>query len=169
MPEIRLELPSDADGIRALNRLAFKGEAEAKLVDLLRERGRNIVSLVAVDGEQVSGQVLFTEVMVEPAAPYRGIGLAPLAVLPSHQNHGIGTELGHKGLAFCRDLGYDFAVVLGHPDYYPRFGFKKASDFGLGNDYNEDDPFMALEFKPGVLGSFRGVVHYAPEFAELSV
>jgi putative acetyltransferase len=166
MPEIRAELPSDADGIRALNRAAFVGEAEAKLVDLLRERGRNIVSLVAADEDQVVGQVLFTEVTVTPPATFKGIGLAPMAVLSSYQNRGIGTELGHKGLALCRDLGYDFAVVLGHTDFYPRFGFKKASDFGIGNDYNEDDPFMALEFKPGVLGTFRGVAHYAPEFAE---
>jgi putative acetyltransferase len=166
MPEIRAEQPSDAAGIRALNRAAFEGEAEAKLVDLLRERGKNIVSLVAVENGQLVGQVLFTEVTVTPAATSKGVGLAPLAVLPSFQNRGIGTQLGHKGLVLCRDLGYDFAVVLGHTDYYPRFGFKKASDFGIGNDYNLDDPFMALEFKPGVLGSFKGVAHYASEFAE---
>lgn len=165
MPEIRAELPSDADGIRTLNRQAFESDAEAKLVDLLRERGRNIVSLVAVDEDQVVGQVLFTEVMVTPPASSKGVGLAPMAVLPGFQNRGIGTELGHKGLALCRDLGYDFAVVLGHTDYYPRFGFKKASDFGIGNDYGVDDPFMALEFKPGVLGNFKGVAHYLPEFA----
>ena len=166
MPEIRVEQFSDADGIRTLNRQAFEGEAEAKLVDLLREHGRNIVSLVAVNQGQVVGQVLFTEVSVTPSTSFKGVGLAPLAVLPSFQNCGIGTELGHKGLALCRDLGYDYALVLGHTNYYPRFGFKKASDFGIGNDYNVDDPFMALEFKPGVLGSFKGVAHYAPEFAE---
>jgi putative acetyltransferase len=166
MPEIRAELPSDADGIRVLNRQAFKGDAEAKLVDLLRERGRNIVSLVAVEDGQVVGQVLFTEVSVTPTASYKGVGLAPMAVLPGFQNRGIGTELGTRGLSLCRDLGYDFAVVLGHTDYYPRFGFKKASDFSIGNDYEVDDPFMALEFKPGILGSFKGVAHYAPEFAE---
>jgi putative acetyltransferase len=166
MPEIRAEQPSDADGIRALNIAAFVGEAEAKLVDLLRKRGRNIVSLVAVEDGQVVGQVLFTELSVTPPTSFKGVGLAPLAVLPGFQNHGIGTELGHKGLDLCRELGYDFAVVLGHTDYYPRFGFKKASDFGIGNDYSVDDPFMALEFKPDVLGSFKGVAHYAPEFAE---
>jgi len=166
MPEIRPELSSDADGIRTLNRQAFEGEAEAKLVDLLRERGRNIVSLIAIEDGLVVGQVLFTEVTVTPVSPYQGVGLAPLAVLPAFQKKGIGTELGHKGLALCRDLGYDFSVVLGHPDYYPRFGFKKASDFGLGNDYNTDEAFMALEFKPGVLGSFSGLVQYVPEFNE---
>ncbi len=166
MPEIRAERPSDADGIRALNIAAFEGEAEAKLVDFLREHGRNIVSVVAVEDGQVVGQVLFTEVTVTPPAPFKGVGLAPMVVLPGFQNRGIGTELGHKGLALCHDLGYDFAVVLGHTDYYPRFGFKKASDFGVGNDYNVDDPFMALEFKPGVLGTFHGVARYAPEFAE---
>jgi putative acetyltransferase len=166
MPEIRPEETSDADGIRALNRAAFQGEAEASLVDLLRERGRNIVSLVAVENEHVVGQVLFTEVSITPVAPFKGVGLAPMAVLPSWQNRGIVTQLGHKGLALCRELGYDFAVVLGHTQFYPRFGFKKASDFGIGNDYDLDDPFMALEFKPGVLGSFMGVVHYVPEFSE---
>jgi putative acetyltransferase len=166
MPDIRPEKISDADGIRYLNRQAFTGPAEAALVDLLRERGRNIVSLVAVENEQVVGQVLFTEVSVTPPVPFKGIGLAPLAVLPGWQNRGIGSELARQGLALCRDKGYDFAIVLGHPDYYSRFGFKKASAFGLGNDYNEDDPFMALEFKPGVLGSFSGIVHYVPEFTE---
>lgn len=167
MPEIRPEGPSDADGIRALNHAAFVGEAEARLVDLLRERGRNIVSLVAVEDEELVGQVLFTEVSITPAAPYKGVGLAPMAVLPPWQNRGIGTQLGRRGLALCRELGYDFAVVLGHTGYYPRFGFKKASEFGIGNDYDVDDPFMALEFKPGVLGSFKGEAHYAPEFAEM--
>jgi len=169
MLEIRPEEPSDADGIRNLNRKAFNGEAEVRLVDLLRERRRNIVSLVALENGQVIGQVLFTEVSVIPPTQFRGVGLAPLAVLPKYQKRGIGTELAQKGLAFCRARGYDFAVVLGHTDYYPRFGFKKASDFGLGNDYNVDDPFMALEFKPGGLGGFSGVVHYVPEFAELGV
>jgi len=166
MPEIRFEKNSDADGIRALNRQAFESEAEAKLIDLLRERGRYIISLVAVENGQVIGQVLFTEVCVTPTVPYKGVGLAPLAVLPMYQKQGLGTKLGHKGLAFCRDLGYDFAVVLGHPKYYSRFGFKKASDFSLGNDYNVDDPFMTLEFRPDVLGSFSGVAHFAPEFNE---
>jgi len=166
MPEIRPEKPSDADGIRALNQQAFGGENEAKLVDLLRNRGRNIVSLVAAEDNQVIGQVLFTEVSVLPDFTFKGVGLAPLAVLPAYQNRGFGTGLSRKGLALCSDLGYDFAVVLGRPDYYSRFGFKKASGFGLGNDYNTDDAFMALEFKPGVLGSFRGVVHYVLEFAE---
>jgi putative acetyltransferase len=166
MPDIRFEEPSDVDGIRYLNRQAFTGPAEAALVDLLRERGRNIVSLIAVENGLVVGQVLFTEVSITPLAPFNGVGLAPLAVLPEWQNRGIGSELTRKGLALCREKGNDFAIVLGHPDYYSRFGFKKASAFGLGNDYNEDDPFMSLEFKPGVLGSFSGTVHFAPEFNE---
>ena len=85
MPEIRPEQPDDADGIRALNRAAFEGDAEAKLVDLLRERGRNVVSLVAVEDGQVVGQVLFTDVTVTPPAPYKGIGLAPMAVARPRQ------------------------------------------------------------------------------------
>jgi putative acetyltransferase len=166
MPEIRAEKPSDVEGIRQLNRQAFPGPAEAALVDLLRERGRNVVSLVAVVDGQIIGQVLFTEVSVTPSTPHKGVGLAPLAVLPAFQNRGIGTELGRKGLALCGEKVYDFAIVLGNPGYYPRFGFRKASLFGLGNDYNEENPFMAVEFKPGVLGSFSGIVHYAPEFSE---
>lgn len=168
MIHIRTEHPGDAEGIRALNKLVFT-DREWDLVDLLRERGRNIVSLVAVAGENIVGHILFTEVTTRPPSAWRGVGLAPLAVHPDFQKQGIGTRLSREGLARCAALGYDFAVVLGHPDYYPRFGFQKASQYGLGNSYGVDEAFMALEFHPGVLGGFSGVIHFCAEFDEIGV
>ncbi len=168
MINTRNEQPGDAEGIRAINKLVFN-DREWDLVDLLRERGRNIVSRVAVDGEGVIGHILFTQVSVKPAAPFRGVGLAPLAVHPGHQNQGIGARLAREGLAACAALGYDYAVVLGHPGYYPRFGFRAASRFGLANIYGADEAFMALEFHPGVLGAFSGIIQYCTEFNELGV
>lgn len=168
MTEIRPEQPGDEEGIRHIHQTAFEGE-EWRLVDMLRERGKNIVSLVACDGNNIFGHVLFTEVSIEPPAPFRGVGLAPVAVLPEWQGQGYGALLCLEGLNACANLGYDFAVVLGHTEYYPRFGFKKASLFGIGNQYGVDEPFMAIAFKPGVLGAFKGIVKYQPEFSELNV
>ncbi len=85
--------------------------------------------------------------------PPRAMGLAPLAVLRGHERHRLGS------------LGADFAVVLGHPRYYSRFGFRPASGFGLDSDYNAGDAFMALELRSGALAGVRGRVRYAAEFA----
>ena len=168
MVNIRKEQPGDAESIRAINKLVFN-EREWDLVDLLRQRDKNTVSLVAADGETVIGYILFSELTLQPPTQFRGVGLAPLAVHPNYQKQGIGSRLSREGLARCVALGYDYAVVLGHTGYYPRFGFQKASLFGLNNTYGADDAFMVLEFRPGVLGAFSGVVSYAPEFDEIGV
>jgi putative acetyltransferase len=86
--------------------------------------------------------------------------------LPEFQNRGIGSQLTQAGLDACRKAGYDVVVVLGHPSYYPRFGFSKAKDYGLDNEYNAQDAFMVMELKPGVLRGLAGLVQYAPEFRE---
>jgi putative acetyltransferase len=168
MTTLRDEQPGDEAAIHHIHHTAFTGN-EAALVDLLRTRGMNIVSMVALQNDQIIGHVLFTEVTVEPATVFRGVGLAPVAVLPESQNKGFGSALIRAGLARCAQRGYDFAVVLGHMNYYPRFGFQPASVFGLGNTYGAGDEFMALEFHDGVLGTFSGMVHYQPEFDELGV
>jgi putative acetyltransferase len=165
---IRNERPGDEDAIRAIHTAAFEGN-EAALVDTLRAHNKNIVAFVAIIEEQIVGHVLFTEINMEPETSYRGVGLAPMAVLPDFQRQGIGSALIRAGLQLCARKGYDFTVVLGHLDYYPRFGFQRASAFGLGNTYNADEHFMAVELRPDVLGHFAGVVHYQPEFDEVGV
>ena len=165
---IRRERTADAVATFAVHAAAFPTDAEARLVDALRASGRAAVSLVAeVDGAVV-GHVLFSPVSVEgsPALPI-GVGLAPLAVLPGDQRRGVGARLIRSGLEACRRAGFGFAVVLGAPGYYRRFGFRRALDDRLQNEYGVDEEFMALELRPGALGGVLGVVRYAPEFAAL--
>lgn len=166
---IRPEQPDDMTGVRYVNELAFEGPNEARIVDLLRERGKALISLVAISGEQVVGHILFSPVTIEPAYDHlRFIGLAPVAVLPGQQRRGIGSALVEAGLQRCLELGFHAVVVLGHPDYYPRFGFSRAGAFGLTNEYGQDEAFMVLELRSGCLCGVQGLVRYAPEFAEES-
>ena len=165
---IRAENAADVSAIRAVHESAFPTGVEAELVDRLRERGHLLVSLVAECEGSIIGHVAFSPVTLEPPRPgAAGVGLAPVAVVPSRQRQGIGSELINAGIAACREAGYAFVVVLGDPPYYPRFGFQKASSLGLGNEYGVDDPFMAMELKPGCLSGSTGLVRYGPEFADL--
>ncbi|HET9219917.1 MAG TPA: N-acetyltransferase [Terriglobia bacterium] len=168
--EIRSERPDDRVAIREVHVRAFGDADAANLVDLLRERKKASISLVAVAGDKVVGHIMFSPITISQAPEdFRGIGLAPLAVLPEYQNRGIGSQLARAGLDVCVQGSYDVVVVLGHTSYYPRFGFSRAKDFGLDNEYNAADAFMALELKPAALRGVRGLVRYAPEFAEVGV
>ena len=118
------QLPIDLPAIRDVNRLAFGGEDEARLVDALRDGVYVKVSLVAEEDGQVVGHILFSDLpIVTPGGTVEALALAPLAVLPSHQRRGIGSMLVGEGLRACRDAGHRIVVVLGHPEFYPRFGF----------------------------------------------
>jgi putative acetyltransferase len=161
---IRPERPGDVAAIRDVHRAAFPSNLESRLVDALRDAGKAAISLVAADDGTIAGHVLFSGVSVERGAA-RGLGLAPLAVLPSSQRKGIGAALTQTGIAAARANGYDFVVVLGEPEYYSRFGFVRASAFALENEYGVDAPFMAMELSGGVLSKVSGLVKYAPEFA----
>jgi putative acetyltransferase len=169
MPHIRPEQPADLTAIHNVVEQAFQQAfssfAEAALVDKLRANGKAIVSLVAVEDDQIVGHILFTEVTLGDATI---IGLAPVAVLPSHQKQGIGALLINAGIEACRNAGYAAIVVLGHPDYYPRFGFVPASRFGIKSEYDvSDETFMALELQPGALANCASVAKYQPEFNEV--
>jgi putative acetyltransferase len=158
----RPEHASEAAAIRAILESAFPSSAEARLVDALRASGKLAVSLVAVDASTLVGHIAFSPVTVGGAS---GLGLAPMAVLPAHQNKGVGALLVREGLASCMQLGCGFVVVLGEPEYYGRFGFARASNYGLDNEYGVDEAFMALELEAGSLPPAGGLVRYAPEFA----
>ena len=167
MIEIRNETPTDYDAIREVNERAFGGTAEAQLVDLLRAAKMAAVSLVALNQGHVVGHIMFSPVTItQTPENFRGVGLAPMSVLPEFQNQGIGSKLVRNGLEACKQKGYDAVVVLGHTKYYPRFGFSRAKDHGLDNEYNELESFMVLELKQGALRMISGLVKYAPEFIE---
>ncbi len=165
--EIRKEEAKDIEQVRGIVCAAFPTDAESKLVDALRTNGKAIISLVAVRGEKVLGHILFSPVSTTPPSAAKGMGLAPVAVHPDAQSQGIGSRLIREGLRLCRELGYEYCVVLGSPEYYQRFGFRKASQFGLQNEYGVDDEFMVIWFsEPGLA---RGLVKYAPEFGMFAV
>jgi putative acetyltransferase len=164
---IRLEEPRDELAVRRVNERAFGQVAEADLVDALRRReDTTMISLVAVEGEEVVGHILFSPISVEsPEGDWEAMGLGPMAVDPKHQGRGIGSQLVKAGLAECRRLGYEVVMVLGHPEYYPRFGF--VSSRPLGIEWEGDAPaeaFMVLELEEGALASRGGVARYLPEF-----
>src|SRR5688572_22803870 len=124
---IRGERPEDASRVRHVNEAAFGRPAEADLVERLRRACQDSLSLVAEDAAVV-GHILFTPVVVEsPGRRVLGMGLAPLAVLPDRQRRGVGSQLVRRGLNLLRERGCPFIVVVGHPEYYPRFGFEPAS------------------------------------------
>jgi putative acetyltransferase len=164
---VRPEQAADADAVRRVHEAAFPTPVEARLVDRLRSGGTALVALVAEEGGEVVGHVLFSPVTVETGndTTTGGVGLAPVAVLPAYQSRGIGSRLVREGLEACRRAGHPFAVVLGGPDYYRRFGFRRAADFGLGNEYGADEAFMAIELRPGGLPAEGGLVRYSEEFA----
>ena len=175
---VRDERPEDAAAVRHVLEHAFGQAEEADLVDRLRLAGAVTVSAVATDGTvdcgaasgRIIGHILFSRVTIggrHPAAP--AVGLAPMAVTPEHQRRGVGTALVETGLTRCREGGVGLVVVLGHPDYYPRFGFRPAHLSGLSCEYDSPpEAFMVLELEDGALGACTGVVRYHPVFAGLS-
>lgn len=165
---IRKESPADWRAVHALYCAAFDTPAEAELVDRLRGRSHPYVSLVADDKGRIVGHILFTPVMLPGHPRARFLGLAPMAVLPDYQNSGVGSALVETGLLHARQEGAGAVVVLGHPGYYPRFGFAPASRHGLGCEYEApDEAFLVLELIPGHLDGLAGTLQYHAAFSEL--
>ena len=165
---IRAENENDRSAVYAVNVAAFETPAEAKLVDTLRQRAHPIVSLVAELNGQVFGHIMFSPVSLSGHPNVKLMGLAPMAVAPEHQFKGVGSALVRAGLERCRELGFCAVVVLGHPEYYPRFGFLPSRRFGIDSAYAvPDEAFMALELQEGSLDGKSGRVQYHAAFSNL--
>ena len=165
---IRTEEESDRASVHAVNVSAFETSTEADLVDVLREQARPIVSLVAEDDGQVVGHIMFSPVTLCEHDDVKVTGLGPMAVAAGRQRKGIGARLVTAGLAQCRQMGFVAVVVLGHPGFYPRFGFCPSSRFGIDSEYDvPPEVFMAMELQPGALSGKAGRVKYHAAFGDV--
>ena len=162
--EIRPYLNPDAPGVSSVVEAAFAGRAEVKLIETLRRDGDMVCEFVAAASAQIAGHVAFSRLKLKGERTLRATALAPLAVSPAHQRSGVGQALTRFALAELRATGEDVVVVLGHPNYYPRFGFSSLLAKLLAAPY-AGEAFMALELTPGALGSVRWNVTYPPAFS----
>ena len=172
MVTVRVESKKDYPAVYEVNKLAFKREAEAKLVNNLRKSSGFIpeLSLVAEKDGEIVGHILFSKLKIKrDLGEVTALTLAPIAVLPECQKQGIGSLLIKEGLAACNRLGWNIIIVVGHPEYYPRFGFTPARKKGLEISFKEpipDDVFMVCELKPGALEDISGTVELPQAFHE---
>jgi putative acetyltransferase len=162
---VRPETPADRDAIARVVRDAFGGEDEVRLVLTLRDAGHLLLSMVAEEDGEIVGHIAYSPMTVDSDTDtYAAICLAPLAVVSSRQKQGVGSALMQASLEELRSTVDSAVFLLGHPSYYPRFGFRPAREFDV--HYQDDrDAFMALELRPGALDHVTGTAHFAPEFA----
>lgn len=168
-PIIRQEHKEDFPTVFEVNRLAFGQDSEARLVELLRHSKAFVpeLSLVAILENKIIGHILFTKIKI--IHDYKGetesLALAPMAVRPEFQKKGIGGQLIKHGLDKAKELHYKSVIVLGHEDYYPRFGFVPADKWNIKSPYDVPaSVFMALELVPNGLKGVSGLVKYPKEF-----
>ena len=167
MITIRPEQPDDFAAVRTINEAAFGEPSEATIVDSLRNTCPDVVSLVAVEDDRILGHIFFSPVLVSGGDKVtEGMGLAPMAVLPERQRQGIGSMMVEAGIDAIRALGCPFVIVLGHPEYYPRFGFTPASSRGLLSQWDgvPDEAFMVLVLDESGMAGVSGTARYRDEF-----
>jgi putative acetyltransferase len=168
MPSLVSETENDIASIREVVTAAFGGTSEAELVEAIRNSPNFIpeLSIVAIEDGKVLGHILFSPIVIEAnKQTVSALALAPLAVTPVHQHKGIGSQLVQLGLSKCRELGHSLVVVLGHPNFYQRFGFQRANQFGVQAPFTvPDEAFRILELKPGGLINVSGTVRYPAYF-----
>jgi putative acetyltransferase len=164
--EIRREEPRDIPAIRGLNRQAFEQDQEADVVDALRANGGALLSLVATIDGVVVGHAMYSQAAV---GSVEGAALGPIAVAPEHQRHGIGARLIEAGTRMLADASCPFVIVLGHPTYYPRFGFRPARSRGIQCEWDvPDEAFMVLALDAARMRDVTGVAKYRDEFSTLT-
>ena len=169
---IRQESPVEFPDIYNINRLAFGQKDESQLINRLRASDSYIpnLSLVAIKDNEPIGHILFTHINIhdQDGEIHPSLALAPMAVHPDYQGQGIGSQLVYTGLAKAKELGHLSVIVLGHKDYYPKFGFQPADTWGIYCDYKVPrEHFMALELVSGGLDGVSGRVEYDEAFGEV--
>lgn len=165
MISIAPEKLGERQHVLALNRVAFDGDNEARIIEALSRDDLNVLSLVALDDAKVVGHILFSRLDVEvDGRAVQAVALAPMAVLPEHQGTGIGSALVRRGLDLLTREGVEAVIVVGHEGFYPRFGFSPAAARHLASPFQGSEAFMALELKPGALNGTKGVCRYPATF-----
>jgi len=167
MIDIRPENPKDFQQIHQVNIAAFGRENEARLVDLLRDHGALSLSMVAEKDGCIVGHIAFSPMQIKftGGSEIQALALGPAAVMPEFQKLGIGIRLIQVSLDILKAQGNSIVIVLGHPEYYPRFGFVPASQFNIKCSFEvPDEAFMLLELTAGLLNNLEGVAYYRPEF-----
>ena len=165
--EIRDERPDDIATVREVNRRAFGQEQESNIVDALRTNGGVLLSLVAIMDDRAIGNIIYSPVSVGDMV--KGAALGPMAVLPEHQRQGIGSKLVEAGNRKMKDAGYPFIIVVGHAEYYPRFGFRPANEYGIRCEWDvPDEVFMLLVLNEAKMQGTSGLAKYRHEFSTIS-
>ena len=167
MVEIREEKLGDIAAVRELTRRAFGQDQESNIVDALRTNGAALLSLVATANGQVVGHIMFSPLTV--AENVNAVALGPMTVAPEYQRQGIGTKLIEAGNRKIKDAGYPFIIVVGHAEYYPRFGFRPAREHGIKCEWDvPDDAFMVLILDQPKMQGVSGSAKYRDEFSTVS-
>lgn len=168
--KIRQEQKSDHKKVYEINKMAFNQENESMLIEKIRAGDSFVpeLSLVAELEGEIVGHILFSKIKMVGEAEYESLALGPMAVVPKHQKQGIGGKLIINGLEIAKKLGFQSVIVVGHKDYYPRFGFEKASLWGIKCPFEvPDEAFMAIELVENSLKNKAGTVQYPKEFMEV--
>jgi putative acetyltransferase len=164
--DIREEQPNDTPAIRDVNRRAFGSDHEGKIVDALRTNRAVSLSLVATLDGAVVGHILYSPAGI---GTVEGAALGPMAVLPEHQRQGIGSQLVATGNERLQIAGCPFVIVIGHPGFYPRFGFTPAYRLGITCEWDvPSDAFMVLVLDSQKAGALHGLAEYRQEFSTAS-
>jgi len=167
MIKIRKESQKDIDVIRQINEQAFGQSQEANIIDKLRDNCCDLLSLVVLREDKLVGHILFSPAAIEGNhGIIKGMALGPMAVIPEYQGQGIGSAMVKEGIQILKESGCPFIIVLGHPEYYPRFGFKPASRYEIRSQWEgvPDEVFMILWLNESKARGVSGIAKYRQEF-----
>jgi putative acetyltransferase len=169
MISIRAEKSEDADAIRLIHKKAFGGIQEADIIKKLRLNCHELLSMVTLHGDKLVGHILFSPATIEGYhGVLEGMGVAPMAVPPDCQRKEIGSKLVRSGMDILEKHSCPFIIVLGHPHYYPRFGFETASKYGIRCQWEgvPEEVFMILWLDKSKMKGVSGIAKYREEFNE---